>query len=57
MNREVRINIIDLCLGYGCIVLVTYAIGSIAYSAGKTKVKVEFADTFNVLTKGDNHEK
>lgn len=57
MNREVKINVIDLCLGYGCAVLITYAIGGIAYAAGKAKFKVEFADTFNILMKGDKHER
>lgn len=57
MNREIKINVIDLCLGYGCLVLVTYAIGSVAYSAGKARIKAEFADTFNILTKGDNYER
>lgn len=57
MNKEIRINVLDLCLSYTCVLLITYSIGSIAYSAGKAKIKSEFADTFNILTKGDAHEK
>lgn len=44
MNKEIKLSIVDICLGYGCTALVMYAIGSIAYIVGKNRGKLEISD-------------
>lgn len=41
MNKEIRISLIDLYIGYACSALLMYAIGGVAYSVGRTKGKLE----------------
>lgn len=57
VNKEIRINASDLCLGYGCMLILTYAIGTIAYIVGNTKAKTEVTDAFTALAKGEKHER
>lgn len=44
MNKEIKISLIDLYIGYACAATLMYAIGGVAYSVGKTKGKLEVAN-------------
>ena len=44
MNRELKISIADLCIGYGCTAVLMYAIGGIAYCVGKSRAKIEISN-------------
>lgn len=50
MNKEIKISIVDLCIGYGCAAFLMYAIGGIAYMTGKIKGKVEIAEKIKEIT-------
>lgn len=49
MNKEVKVTLSDLYIGYACVSIVMYAIGSVAYHVGKTKGKIEICDKINDL--------
>lgn len=44
MNKEIKISLIDLYIGYACSAVLMYVIGGVAYSVGKTKGKLEVAN-------------
>lgn len=44
MNKEIKISLLDLYIGYGCAAFVMYAIGGLAYYTGKAKGKLEVAE-------------
>ena len=45
MNKEIRLSLSDLYIGYACAAFLMYAIGGIAYTVGKTKAKIEISET------------
>lgn len=49
MNKEIKVTLLDLYIGYACTAIVMYAIGGVAYHIGKTKGKVETCDRVNAL--------
>lgn len=49
MNKEVKVTLLDLYIGYACAAIVSYAIGGVAYHIGKTKGKMEICDKVNEL--------
>lgn len=53
MNKEIKISITDLCIGYGCAAFLMYAIGGIAYSFGKAKAKIEVSENIREFMKND----
>mgnify|MGYP003441359322 CR=1 FL=1 len=57
VNKEIRIGVLDLCLSYGCALILTYAVGTIAYFAGNTKAKTDVANAIAAIAKGETHER
>ena len=58
MNRDVKliVSIGDICLAYGCVALVTCAIGCAAYNIGRIKAKLEIVDILNECLSGTKVE-
>lgn len=57
VNKEIRLSVVDLCLGYGCMLVFTYAVGALAYFAGNTKAKTDVANAIAAISKGEKHER
>ena len=53
MNKEIKISLTDLYIGYLCTAAVLYAIGTVAYSVGKTKAKVEVVESIRNYAKAN----
>lgn len=49
MNKELKISLVDLCIGYACAAFVMYTIGATAYHAGKHNGKLEITDKLKAL--------
>lgn len=49
MNKEIKVTLLDLYIGYACTAIVMYAIGGVSYHLGKTKGKIEICDRVNEL--------
>lgn len=49
MNKEIKLTLLDLYVGYASAVIISYAIGSIAYHIGKTSGKIEICDRIDGL--------
>ena len=49
MNKEVKVTLSDLYIGYACTAFIMYAIGSAAYYVGKTKGKIEICNKIDDL--------
>jgi hypothetical protein len=43
-NKEIKISVVDLCIGYGCAAVLMYTIAGAAYFIGKSKAKIEIAE-------------
>ena len=43
MNKDIKlmVSISDICIAYGCLAMVTCAVGCIAYKLGQAKTKLE----------------
>jgi hypothetical protein len=49
MNKEIRLSLIDLYIGYACAAFLMYAVGGVSYAFGKTKAKLEITEKFKEL--------
>lgn len=49
MNKEIKLTLLDLYLGYAGVAIVMYTIGGVAYHIGKTKGKIEICERVNEL--------
>ena len=54
MNKEIKLTIFDLCIGYGCVALCTYVIGGLSYAIGKTRGKIEVAEKVQEMIESAN---
>lgn len=53
MDKEIRISLIDLYIGYACSALLMYAIGGVSYSIGRTKGKLEVTNKIQEVIEHD----
>lgn len=56
MDKEIRISLIDLYIGYACSALLMYAIGGVAYSVGRTKGKLEVTNKIKEVIEHDQRK-
>lgn len=55
MNKTIRLTLTDLYIGYICAAALMYAIGGIAYSAGKIKANNEIAQKIKEVIEESKH--
>lgn len=49
MNKEIRLSLTDLYIGYACAAFLMYAVGGVSYAFGKTKAKIEISERLNAM--------
>lgn len=49
MNKEIKMTLLDLYIGYGLAAFVAYAIGGAAYQIGKTRGKIDICERIDEL--------
>lgn len=57
VNKEIKLSVVDLCLSYGCVLILTYAVGTLSYFAGNTKAKTDMANAISAMAKGGKYER